>query len=64
MPIKVKLADGAVLQFPDNTDAAVIDRAVQARISEATRKEKVYQANGGTFGGMTNRLANNFTFGI
>lgn len=64
MPIKAKLADGTVLQFPDGTDAAVIDRTVQARIAETARKEKVYKVNGGAFGGMTNRLADNFTFGL
>ncbi len=64
MPIKARLADGTVLQFPDNTDPAVIDRTVQAHIAETTRKDRAYKAGGGTFGGMTNRLADNFTFGL
>lgn len=37
MPINAQMADGTILEFPDGTDAAVIDRAAREYVRSAPR---------------------------
>jgi hypothetical protein len=64
MAIKARLADGTTLSFPDGTDDAVIDRAVQQHVGGGKSEAARVNMNGGTFGGVTNRAANAMTFGL
>jgi len=75
MAIQAQLEDGTVLEFPDGTDPAVVDKVVASHVNgtpEAKERKRIdgrltarkKLGVGTTAGGLTDRAASAFSFGL
>jgi hypothetical protein len=64
----VRGPDGKITRFPDGTPDAKINEVMASIYSapdaETARKDRAYKMGGGARGGITNKLADTFTFGL